>query len=214
MHRPPRLERHQDLVGGDRRATEDLVAHRRGNGIHDGAEPGADRRLAYAARTDRRLRIGQLDGRPLHVRRRVENRRRLAVVEPLGQRDAVVLVVRPVLAVRVPEPQHDAAQDLAAKASRVNDGPAIGDRDEVEDFVGAGFDVDLDLGEPGDVGLRRAVTTVVVARDAHQPLTGKRGCRLLGVVVDVGGQLVSIVLAAELDRLLRRLREGQAAAAG
>ena len=51
VHRPPRLERHQDLVGRDRRATEDLVAHRRGDGVHDRAEPGADRRLAHAART-------------------------------------------------------------------------------------------------------------------------------------------------------------------
>ena len=37
---------------------------------------------------------------------------------------------------------------------------------DVEDLVGAGFHVDLDLGEPGDVGLRRAVPTVVIARHA------------------------------------------------
>ncbi len=102
------------------------------------------------------------------------------------------------LVVRVPESQHHAAQDLAAQVARVNDCSHVGDCEEVEDFVHAGFDVDLDLGKPGDVGLRHTVAAVVVARHAHQPLTGERRGRLLGVVVDVGRQLVSVVRAAEL----------------
>ena len=72
--------------------------------------------------------------------------------------------------------------------------------------------IDFDFGEAGDEGVRDAVARVVVARDAHQPLTGERRRRRLRERVDVLRQLVAVVLAAELDRLLRRLRERHAAA--
>ena len=45
----------------------------------------------------------------------------------------------------------------------------------------------------------------IVPRHAHQALTGERGGGLLGVVVDVGRQLVSIELAESSKRFLRRL---------
>ena len=57
-----------------------------------------------------------------------------------------------------------------------------------------------------------AVARVRVARDAHQPLPGERRRRRFRERVDVVRQLVAVVLAAELDRLLRRLRQRHAAA--
>ena len=114
--RPARFERRQNHVGSHRRAPEDFVSQRVGKSVQDRAAPRADRRLADAARADRRFRIGNVQRGPLHVRRRVENRRRLVVVEALGQRHAVVLVVDPLLADRVADAQHRPAQHLAAEA--------------------------------------------------------------------------------------------------
>ena len=55
-----------------------------------------------------------------------------------------------------------------------------------------------------------AVARIVVLGHAHQTLTGERGGRRLRDGVDVARQLVAVVLAAELDRLLRRLCERHA----
>jgi hypothetical protein len=68
------------------------------------------------------------------------------------------------------------------------------------------------LREAGDEGVRDAVALVGVARDAHQPLTRERRRRRLRERVDVLRQLVAVVLAAELDRFLRGLRQRHAAA--
>ena len=50
-----------------------------------------------------------------------------------------------------------------------------------------------------------------ISRDAHQTLACQRGHRLLGEAVDVGRRFVPVVLAAQLDRLLRGLGERHAA---
>ena len=42
----------------------------------------------------------------------------------------------------------------------------VGDGQEVDDVVLAGFDVDFDFGEAGDEGMRLAVVRILVARDA------------------------------------------------
>ena len=99
----------------DRRAAEDLVAERVGKRVQDRAAPAAHRRLADAARADRRFRIGNVERRPLHVHGHVENRRRLVVVEALAKRNAVVLVVDPLLADGVADAEHRAAEHLAAQ---------------------------------------------------------------------------------------------------
>ena len=52
----------------------------------------------------------------------------------------------------------------------MDDGADVGDGEEIEHPVCAGFDVDFDFGEARDVRLRCAVAPVVVARDAHQAL--------------------------------------------
>ena len=80
------------------------------------ARTAAHRRLADAARADRRLRIGNVQRGPLHVHRHIQNRRRLVVVEALGQRHAVVLVVDPLLADRVADAQRRAARESGRPA--------------------------------------------------------------------------------------------------
>ena len=55
---------------------------------------------------------------------------------------------------RVPEAQHDPAVDLAAEIPRMDDRADVGDDEEVEHPVGAGFDVDFDFGKARHVGLR------------------------------------------------------------
>ena len=74
-------------VGRHRRAPEDLVADRVGDRVQDRAVG----RRRPAARRCRARRPASPDPagstrRPLHLLRRVENRRRLVVVEPLRQR--------------------------------------------------------------------------------------------------------------------------------
>ena len=54
------LERRQNHVGRHRRAPEHLVADRGRNRVQHRAVARADRRLADAARADRRLRIRQI----------------------------------------------------------------------------------------------------------------------------------------------------------
>jgi hypothetical protein len=95
-------------------------------------------------------------------------------MEPLGQRQAVVLVVHPMLADRVADPEHRSAEDLAAERVRMDHGTDVGNRHVVDDLVLAGFDVDLDFSEGGDKGMRDAVALVRVARNAHQPLPCER----------------------------------------
>src|SRR5690349_9736500 len=88
---PAVFERVEDDVGRDRRAPEDLVANRIRNRIHDGAVCRADRRLADAANASGRFGIREIHTVAVEVERRVENRRRLVLIETARQRDAVLL---------------------------------------------------------------------------------------------------------------------------
>ena len=97
---------------------------------------------------------GNVQRVPRHLLRRVENGRRLVLVEPLRERHAVVLVVDPVLADRVADAEHRSAEHLAAERARMDDGADVGDREVVEDVVLAGLDVDFDFGEAGDERMR------------------------------------------------------------
>jgi len=50
----------------------------------------------------------------------------------------------------VADAQHRTAENLTAEVFRVNHRPHVGDGQIVEDVVLPGFDVDFDLGEPGN----------------------------------------------------------------
>ena len=104
----------------------------------------------------------------------IENRGRLVVVEPLGQRQAVVLVVNPLLADRVADAQHGAAQDLAAQRARMDHRADVGHGEVIQDLVLAGFEVDFDFGEAGDDRSASGRRADGVAGHGEQALAGQR----------------------------------------
>ena len=108
--------------------------------------------------------------------------------------------------------QRRTAEHLAAKCSGVDYRADIGGGEEIHDVVLAGFDVDFNLGEAGNVGKRDAVAWVVVLGCRHQALA--RQCRhgRLRQFVDIGGRLVAIVDATQLNRVFRGLRQSHAGA--
>ena len=81
-----------------RRAAEDLVSQRVGDCVQNRATAAAHGRFANPARPYGTFGIGNIQRRPLHVDRRIQNRRRPVLVETFGQGHAQVLVVDPLLA--------------------------------------------------------------------------------------------------------------------
>src|SRR6516165_3059765 len=207
------LQRIQDDVRRHRRPAEDLVAEGIGDRVHDRAVGRADRRLTDAARPHRGFRIGQVDGVSNELVRHVQNRRRLVLIEPARERHAVVLVVRPALGFRVADPQHRSAEELPFQAPRIHDNADVADRGVLEDLEMTRLGIDFHLGEANDIRLRRGpISRIGVLRRSDEALAGQRFDRVLGEGVDVVCCLVAVVLPAELDGLLRSLREGHAPA--
>ncbi len=83
--------------------------------VEDGATPTTNGRLADAPRADWRLRIGNVQGGPLHVDGDVQNCRRLVLVKPFGQHLTVVGVEHPLLADCMADAESRPAEHLAAK---------------------------------------------------------------------------------------------------
>ena len=96
-----------------------------------GAVAGADRRLAHAAGTDRRLRVGNVERHRLQPRRDVEDRQRFVVVEAPREGQPVLRVVHEVLEQRVRDPEAASAVDLRQQAARVDDRADVADAKEV-----------------------------------------------------------------------------------
>ena len=92
----------------------------------------------------------------------------------------------------------------------MDDGAGVAPRRVVDEPDAAGLHVHLDLGEPGDERHPPPALLEVVAGDAHQPLSGEGGGRGRRHPVDVLGQLVAVVAAADVDGPLRHPREAQA----
>ena len=143
-----------------------------------------------------------------HMFGRIQNRRRPGVVEPLRQRQTVVLVVNPLLADRVADAQHGAPQNLAAKRARMNHRAHVGHGQIIQDVVLAGFEVHFDFGEASDEGMRLAVARHGVASHGQQALPGQRRGRCRREFVDALGQLVAVVDAAEFNRRASRPAPG------
>src|SRR6185437_13924491 len=79
LHGPPGFERGQNRVQVDRRAAIDLIAQRIRESIQYCAAPAPYRGFADAARAYRRLRVRNVERRPLHVHGYVEDGGRLGV---------------------------------------------------------------------------------------------------------------------------------------
>ena len=122
----PSFERSQNCVCHYRSAAENVVSQSVGKRVQNRHAAGTDRRLADTARADRSFRIGNVNRIPLHVRRNVHDRRRPVVVESLGQRHPVVLVINPLLTQRVADAKYRAAQNLATESVGVKHGSHVG----------------------------------------------------------------------------------------
>ena len=164
LHGPSHLERCQNRVGVDGRATENIIPERIRQGIQHGRASAADGRLADAACTDGRFGIRKIQSLPLHVHGDIQDRWRLGVVEPPGHHRTVVGVEDPLLSDRMANAESGAAEDLPAQCCRVNHGAHIRDRKEIHEVILAGLDIDFDLGETGNERIRRAVAGILILR--------------------------------------------------
>src|ERR1035437_6518972 len=212
LHGMPRFEGSEYSVGVDGRAAKNLITEGIREGVQNGGAPTSDRRLAHTAITDRRFRIWNVDRSPLHIDRHIQNCWRLVLVEARRKHGAVVRVVHPLLANRMSNAENRSAKHLAAQRAGMNYGANIGVGEEIHDVIFARFDINLDLGKAGNVGECRAIARVIVLRGRQKALARERRRRRLSPPVEVGRYFVAIVDAAELNRVLRGLRQSHAGA--
>ncbi len=92
-------------------------------------------------------------------------------------------------------------------------GADVGHGKKVRDLIDPGLGVHFNLGKRGGVGAGRSVVLVGILPDTHETLAGESRRRALCHRIDVCGQLVAVVNAAELDGALGRLRKRHPAAA-
>src|SRR6266849_6262121 len=111
------LDRSENHVDPYRCAAHVVVSDRSGQGASDCRSARSDRRLGNPLGPDRCLWIGKVHGIPIHFQRDVENCRWLVVMETLGDRHAILLVVHPLLAACVANPLNRAAVELSLEAS-------------------------------------------------------------------------------------------------
>src|SRR6202050_4918658 len=117
LHRSARFERRQNSVGVHRRPLENLVPQCIRERVQDGSTPTSNRWLADTASAHRRLRVRNVQRRPLHIDGNIQNRGRFAVVETLGKHLAVARIEHPFLANRMSDAERRTAEHLAAKRS-------------------------------------------------------------------------------------------------
>src|SRR5579872_1587068 len=91
-------------------------------------------------------------------------------------------------------------------------GSYVSVREEIDDVVFAGFEIDFDLGEAGDIGTCLTVMRIFVASRRDEALPGKSRYRLLRKAVHVRIHFMPVVNAAHLNSLLRGLRQSHAGA--
>src|SRR5881394_716850 len=208
----PAGERVHDVIARDRHTVEVVAAERVGDRADERRGARAHHGLADALRAERALRIRLVDGVGAEYRRHVEVARGLRLVEVHGPGQAILRVVDVMLERREPEAHRRAALDLRREALRMDHRAAVRDRDVVDDVELAGLRVELDLDEARDErgGLRRE--RQVVLRGADEARARERLHRRGGHRIHVGGRLVAVVFAAELDRALRRGRVREALA--
>ena len=165
--------------------------------------------------TDRCLRIGKLDRRPLHVPRHVENRRRFVLIEPARRAPRRISDRRPTSdRWRDRCPRMDRPSIWPPERRRVDDRAHVCDAHEIDDLIHAGLDVHLDFCE------RRARTTCVLPLRVYvsratpiSPCPASAVADRFVKALMSFGSFVAVEDAAELDRALRGLRERHACAA-
>jgi hypothetical protein len=199
------LERHQNYVWCYRGATKYVDTHGVGDGVQNRAVTGTDGRLANSPCANRCFRIRNVQRLGMNRRRDVEDAQRLVVVEPPCQRGTVALIVDNSLCQRVPDSKAASTENLTPEAARVDDRADVSNGKIVDKRGLARLDVDFHFGKARDKGERVAVPWKYVFRDAHQTRTGKSLRRITRHGMDILWQLMSVELAAELDRTPCRL---------
>src|SRR5262245_62537226 len=101
---------------------------------------------------------------------------------------------------------HIAAGDLVAEAERMQHRAAVRDTEHLLDLELAGLGIELDLGKAHREARRDADAREIILGDGDQAGAGDHLDAGLGHRVDVVGDLLAGVLAAQLHRLPRRLR--------
>src|SRR5208283_4695710 len=212
LHGMSRLKRSEYGVSVDWRALKNLITKGVRKRIQDGGAPASNGRFAYAAGADRRLRIRNIERRPLHIDGHIQNCWRLALVKARREHGAVVRVVHPLLPNRMSHAQNGPSKDLTTKRAGMNYRAYISVGEEIHDVILARFNVDLDLGKTGNVRKCGAITWVIVLGGRHQTLSSNCRYGRLCEFVEVGRRFMAIVDATQLDGVLRGLRQSHAGA--
>src|SRR5271156_4981373 len=102
LHGMSRFEGRENGVRVDGRAPKNIVTEGVRERIQDRSAPSSNGRFTHTASANRSFRIRNIERRPLHVDRDVQNCWRLALIKARRKHGAVVRVVYPLLANRVP----------------------------------------------------------------------------------------------------------------
>src|SRR5450759_4704518 len=135
LHRAASFERRQNRVGVYWCALKNLVSEGIRKGVQDGTTTTCNRWLTHTASTHRRLRVRNVQRRPLHVDGYIQNRRWLAVVESLGNHLAIVRIEHPFLTDRMADPERRTAKHLATQCAGMNHRPNVAGGEEIHDVV-------------------------------------------------------------------------------
>src|SRR5580765_2346027 len=131
LHGPARFERGQNRVGVHRRTLENFISERIREGVQDGGTSARNRRLADTTSAHRRLRVWNVQRRPLHVDGHIENRRGFALVKALGKHLAVLRIEYPFLTDRMADTERRTAEHLATQCAGMNHRPYIAGGEKV-----------------------------------------------------------------------------------
>src|SRR5690606_4835665 len=131
--------------------------------------------LAYSLGAYGVLRVGDLDGGPVHVAADVHDGGGFVLPQADVGGQAVLGVVDVAFEAGQAEAHDGGALDLGGEALGMEDGAAVGDAQVVEDVVAAGVAVELDHDEAGCQGGDGAGALEGVAGDADQAGTGDAG---------------------------------------
>src|ERR1700757_3761584 len=122
-------------------------------------------------------------------------------------------IEHPLLADGMADTQNRSTEDLARERLRMDDRAYVGHGEKICNVVFASFNIDFDLREAGYVGERLAIARIFVLSRGHETLPGQRGNGRFRYLIHIVRWLMSIIFAAQLNRMLRGLRERHPSAA-
>src|SRR5579862_5806726 len=122
-------------------------------------------------------------------------------------------IKHPLLADSMTDAQRGSTENLSRERLGMDDGAYIGHSEKICNLVLARFRIDYDFRKAGYVRERLAVARIFVLRCGHESLPCQRRYRRFRYLIHIVGWLMPIVFAAQLDRVLRCLRQRYPSAA-